>query len=102
MKASSKSFASLYLVITYIVLTSYINPYLFSQTKKSLNSLYEKFLEIKNSSVSKHSNFSSDNKCGFEIVNTVKINVEYYSAEKQAVLKSLLQRPVTATSQSAL
>ena len=98
MKASGKSFALLYLVITFIVLTSYINPYLFSQTDKSLNSLYEKFLEIKNSPVAKHSNFTSDNKCGFEIVNTIKINFEYFSAEQQAVLKPLLQRPVTATS----
>ncbi len=72
MKSSSKSFTSLFLLLTYFVLTLSINPYLFSQIKKSINSLYEIFLEFKKSSVSKHSNFSSYNKCSFETV-SVKV-----------------------------
>jgi len=39
-----------------------------------------------------------DRKCGFEIVNSIKSNIDLFSPEQQNVLKSFLSRPVLQTS----
>jgi len=39
-----------------------------------------------------------DHKCGLEIVNAIVFNLDMFDKDKQLLLKSLLQRPVTATS----
>ncbi len=64
-------------------------------SRESLDSLYEKALKIKgvlpwqSSDIDRH-----ENKCGFEVINRVKMNIDLFDFNKQSRLKTLLQRPV--------
>jgi len=67
---------------------------------EELDSLYYKFIQVRAPHLLElpQELTAEERKCGFEIVNRVKINFESFSAEQQAVLKPLLQRPVMQTS----
>jgi len=67
---------------------------------EELDSVYTKFIQIRAPHLLERPEelTAEERKCGFEIVNRVKINFESFSAEQQAVLKPLLQRPVMHTS----
>lgn len=72
---------------------------------QNLDSLYNEFLRIKSfgnnikdqSRVPTSSN-SKDEKCGFSIVNEVKINYDKFNPKQKQVLSSLLSRPQADTS----
>lgn len=67
---------------------------------EELDSLYYKFIQVRAPHLLElpEELTAEERKCGFEIVNRVKINFESFSAEQQAILKPLLQRPVMDTS----
>ena len=67
---------------------------------EEFDSLYNRFIQIRAPHLLELpvELTAEERKCGFEIVNRVKINFENFSIEQQAVLKPLLQRPVMQTS----
>ena len=69
---------------------------------QDLNSLYNKYLQIKNISTSvkavKTESSNKPIKCGFGIINQVKSNYNKFTAAQKLVLDSLSPRPVTDTS----
>ena len=77
-------------------------PISFAQqlSNEELDSLYNRFIQVRAPHLLELplELTAEERKCGFEIVNRVKINFENFSIEQQAVLKSLLQRPVMQTS----
>jgi len=79
-----------------------IVPISFAQqlNTEDLDSLYYRFIQVRAPHLLElpEELTPEERKCGFEIVNRVKINFEIFSAEQQAVLKPLLQRPVMHTS----
>ncbi len=69
--------------------------------EQQLDSLYNTFLRIRVlSDIQPNQTETKPEvvKCGFGIVNEIKLNLERYSIEKQQLLKSLLQRPTKQTS----
>jgi len=79
-----------------------VAPISFAQqlSREELDSVYTKFIQVRTPHLLElpEELTAEERKCGFEIVNRVKINFENFSAEQQAVLKPLLQRPVMHTS----
>jgi hypothetical protein len=70
---------------------------------EELDSLVNKFLEVRNPGVSPEIKgpikFGEDyEKCGLGLVNSLALNFERLSVQQQQLLKPLLQRPVTSTS----
>ncbi len=67
---------------------------------EELDSIYYKFIQVRAPYLLEQpvELTSEERKCGFEIVNRVKFNLNSFSLEQQAVLKPLLQRPVMQTS----
>jgi len=79
-----------------------IVPLSFAQqlSREELDSLYNRYIQVRAPQLLELpvELTAEERKCGFEIVNRIKINFEYFSIEQQAVLKPLLQRPVMQTS----
>ncbi len=69
-------------------------------SREELNSLYQKFIQVRAPHLLElpEELTAEERKCGFGIVNRVKINFENFSTEQQVILKPLLQRPVMHTS----
>ena len=67
---------------------------------EELDSLYYRFIQVRAPHLLElpQELTAEERKCGFEIVNRIKFNFDYFSVEQQAVLKPLLQRPVMQTS----
>ncbi len=69
---------------------------------QNLDALYAKFLQIKNIpqavKIPETANSSKPIKCGFGIINQVKLNFSRFSASQKKTLDSLNSRPVTDTS----
>ncbi|MGB5893936.1 MAG: hypothetical protein WBG58_07140, partial [Ignavibacteriaceae bacterium] len=68
-----------------------------------MDSLYNVFVNLRVTELSpepqtKPQIKDEDHKCGLEIVNTIAFNLDMFDNDQQLLLKSLLQRPVTATS----
>ncbi len=68
-------------------------------SQEKLDSIYYKFIQLRAPELL--SSFDQleeltieDKKCGFHLVNSLKSNLEFFSEEKQRILKPLLQRPV--------
>ncbi|MCX8057154.1 MAG: hypothetical protein N3F03_06055 [Ignavibacteria bacterium] len=57
------------------------------------DSNYIAFLRIKGLLSDEYNSFIKDKKCGFHLVNSIKMNFENYSLDKQQKIKSVLQRP---------
>jgi hypothetical protein len=90
-----KKFSLLIFLFTYAYLSAQ------NLNEKQLDSLYNLFLKVHQMSVhlpDKPESVTEITKCGFGIVNQVKHNIENFSAEKQQLLKSLLDRPSKQTS----
>ncbi len=89
-------------LLLFILLLFIIPVYAQELNEQQLDSLYERFLRMKEVSATEYPDHPEvhyeNEKCGFGIVNQVKLNLERYSPEKQQVLKSLFNRPVTQTS----
>jgi len=87
--------------ILFFILFSIV-PLSFAQqlSGEELDSLYNRYIQVRAPHLLElpEELTPEERKCGFEIVNRVKINFESFSAEQQAVLKPLLQRPVMHTS----
>lgn len=69
----------------------------FAQSDKSLDSLYEIFVNIKSNGEVVPDNLRSPDKCGFNIINQTKINFNNFSKEQKTRIKALLSRPVLQT-----
>ena len=68
-----------------------------------LDSLYNKFIQLRTPELLPQPldavvQSLEERKCGFLIVNDIKSNLEFFSSEKQELLKSLLGRPTLQTS----
>lgn len=93
-------------VATIILLILFIVPSIsFTQqlSREELDSLYQKFIQVRAPHLLEQPELLeelsvSDKKCGFGIVNGVKINFENFSTEQQVILKPLLDRPTMQTS----
>ncbi len=62
-------------------------------TQNQLDSNYYAFLRIKGILGSEYDNYISDKKCGFRVVNSVKLNLNQYSKDRIEKIQSVLQRP---------
>lgn len=89
--------------MTKFFLAFFLIPLIFTPGQ-NLDSLYNKFVEIKNhpnSLTIKQNEITSstyDEKCLTSLVNDVKLNISLFSPEKKKVIQSILQRPLTDTS----
>lgn len=81
--------------IIILFLLSLLNVY--SQSSTQMDSLYNLFLHVRgietDNSPDKPEAIETNHKCGLELVNILRFNVEYFSPEQQTLLKSLLDRP---------
>ncbi len=69
-------------------------------SRDELDSVYSKFIQVRAPHLLEQPEelTAEERKCGLEIINRVKFNLNSFSVEQQSVLKPLLQRPLTATS----
>lgn len=72
-------------------------------SSSQLDSLYNKFIQVKAPELLSQPldalvQTLEERKCGFLIVNDIQSNLEFFSSEKQDLLKSLLGRPTLQTS----
>ncbi len=65
------------------------------QSKSEMDSLYNKFIRLRAPQLLEApvELSAEEKKCGFEIVNNVKLNFQNFTPEQQTVLNPLLQRP---------
>ncbi|MCJ7552982.1 MAG: hypothetical protein MUO34_03770, partial [Ignavibacteriaceae bacterium] len=86
--------------ILFFILIGFANSN--SQTKAELDSLYNLFLNVKGlgSKISPDlpTGVEENLKCGLNLVNTLRFNIDSFSPEQQELLKVLFQRPVTTDS----
>ena len=96
-----KKLSSLFLIIFTTV--SFAQQY----TRDSLDSLYNQYigiregLQLQNAVQPGEVNSVATNpaiKCGFEVVNVLRLNIDKFSPDQQIVLRKLLSRPATDTS----
>jgi hypothetical protein len=85
------------ILISLFLFSCFINAQEISQEK--LDSLYIKFLQLRAPELLPQIDqleelTPEDRKCGFQIVNLVNANIEFFKSEQQTMLKPLLQRPV--------
>ncbi len=80
----------------------FLAPISFAQqlSGEELDSVYTKFIQVRAPYLLEQPKelTAEERKCGLEIVNRVKFNLNSFSVEQQAVLKPLLQRPVMQAS----
>ncbi len=62
--------------------------------QKNWDSLYTAFLRIKNFLGSEYDHFLTDKKCGFSLINSIKLNLTQFTDDKSRLAQSLLTRPV--------
>ncbi len=69
-------------------------------SRDELDSVYSKLIQVRAPYLLERPEelTAEERKCGLEIVNRVKFNLNSFSVEQQSVLKPLLQRPVMQTS----
>lgn len=67
----------------------------FNQNLRNLDSLYNMVLRIKNVIDFENESFQVDHKCGFGIINSVKLNLNSFPLDKRIKLQNILQRPST-------
>ncbi|RPI65380.1 MAG: hypothetical protein EHM47_18810, partial [Ignavibacteriales bacterium] len=82
-------------LITSFILILYISAYSQEFTKPELDSLFNLYNRIKNP-VTQDARIAPDTsviKCGFSIVNSVRLNFDNFTPEQQQVLLKLFQRP---------
>lgn len=65
------------------------------QNFRNLDSLYNLVLRIKNVIDVENESLQADNKCGFRIINSVKLNLNSFPLDKRIKLQNILQRPST-------
>ena len=91
---------SIFKAILVFILIGFVNSN--SQTKAELDSLYNLFLNVKGlgSKISPDmpAGVEENLKCGLNLVNTLRFNIDSFSPEQQELLKVLFQRPVTTDS----
>ena len=89
-------------LIFFFVVSSHINAQNYS--KAELDSLYEKFIELRNNRADQNSykpltqTDFADRKCGFGIVSDVVHNLKNFTIDQQSILTKILQRPEKETS----
>jgi hypothetical protein len=83
----------------------FLSVQIYSQelTQLQIDSLYTKFLQLRAPELLPQTDKPlaltlEDRKCGFEIVNSIKSNIDLFPPEQQYVLKSFFSRPVLQTS----
>ncbi len=88
------------IITLFVTLIGFVNSN--SQTKAELDSLYNLFLNVKGlgSKISPDlpTGIEENLKCGLNLVNTLRFNIDSFSPEQQELLKVLFQRPVTTDS----
>lgn len=67
----------------------------FNQNFRNLDSLYNLVLRIKNIVNIEKETFPLDSKCGFGIINSVKLHLNSFPIDKRIKLQNILQRPST-------
>lgn len=76
--------------------------YTYAQSNTELDSLYNLFLNVRGVSSGyisdAPSGTSQNGKCGLDLVNTLRFNIDSFQPEQQTLLKILLQRPGTTNS----
>lgn len=86
--------------ILLLLLITFINSN--PQSRSELDSLYNLILSIRGveSAIRPDAPVSTDDylKCGLDIVNTLRLNIDSFSSEQQDLLKVLLQRPTATNS----
>lgn len=61
------------------------------------DSNYIAFLRVKGLLGEEYNSYITDHKCGFHLINSVKMNIDKFSSEKKQRLQSVMQRPVNQT-----
>lgn len=69
-----------------------------SKSYAQLDSMYFAFLRIKNLLGSVYDGYIKDKKCGFGLINSVKMNITLFPQEKRDIISSVLFRPITQKS----
>jgi hypothetical protein len=86
------------LVLSALLFFTSIGSIVFAQTNEYLDSLYTEFVNIKSGEDYHPDKFNSSDKCGFDIINQTKLNINNFSNQQKIKIKSLLARPVLQTS----
>jgi len=93
---------SIFTILLILILFPFTKAQVLSQTK--LDSLYNTFVHIREASLSIkgiktiQSTDTTHIKCAFGIVSEIKMNFDRFSPTQKAILKPLLDRPITDTS----
>ena len=86
--------------IPVLILIGFVNSN--SQTKSELDSLYNLFLNVRGAeqriSPDIPTGVEENIKCGLNLVNTLRFNIDSFSPEQQELLKVLFQRPTPTNS----
>lgn len=92
------SFILIGLILSTLLYSNLIDSITIAQTDKSLNALYERFIDIKSGEGNHPNKIKLSDKCGLDIINQIKINFDNFSSEQKLRIQSLLARPVLQTS----
>jgi len=86
-------------IIVLFFFAGIINLYSQDMSKEQLDKLFNDFIKLKNTGISNISLIRQEPvKCGFVLVNTVRIHFNSFTYEQQQLLKPLLTPPVLQTS----
>lgn len=86
------------LISSFVLLITNLFAHSEGENQKSIDSLYLAFLRVKNVLGVEYDHYVKDKKCGFHLINTIKLNLNNLDLEKSGLAKSLLSRPVMQTS----
>lgn len=77
-----------------LILTAQLFPHNSNVLSNRTDSTYIAFLRIKGLLSNEYDSYLTDKKCGFGLVNSVKLNLSQYSQEQRDKIQSVLQRPI--------
>ncbi len=93
------SFLVIELIFSLLIFNNYSKTLIFAQSSsESLDSLYKLFIDIKSGDDNVTTINTSTDKCGFNIVSQIKLNIDSFNNEQKEIIKTLLSRPVLQTS----
>jgi len=92
------SYTFFYLITSIIFYYNFFESVTYSQTDKSLDSLFKIFVAVKSGDHKIFDETLSSDKCGLNIISQVKLNFNNFNSEQKVIIKSLLSRPVLQTS----
>jgi len=86
------------MTIFFIFLILLLNLNLFAHNNSDKNFVpsdtnYIAFLRVKGLLGEEYDSYITDRKCGFHLINSVKLNIDKFTPDKRQVIQSVLQRP---------